>query len=70
MSNKEDKKGSDSALSAAAKRLGEAGGSKGGRARAESLSPEERSEIARQGGLAKAAKAKQAIHKAKKRRKK
>lgn len=40
------------------KRMGKAGGLKGGPARAAALSPERRSEIARMGALARAAKIK------------
>lgn len=45
-------------LSEAAKTLGRAGGRIGGPARSKALTAEEREAIARQGGLAKAAKAK------------
>lgn len=47
-----------SSLSEAARQLGHAGGLVGGKARAEALSAEERSQIAKQGGLAKAARSK------------
>jgi hypothetical protein len=50
---KKDKKSSE--LSDAAAKLGAAGGKVGGKKRAEVLSAEERSAIARKGGLAKAA---------------
>lgn len=67
MSESKNKKGkhSDSSLSESARRLGEVGGRKGGPARAKALSAEERSAIAREGGKAKAAKAKTLAKKAK-----
>lgn len=57
-------------LSEAARKLGERGGKIGGPARSRSLSAEERSAIAKQGGLARAAKLKAVKSKAKKRKKK
>jgi hypothetical protein len=52
-------------LSEAAKTLGHAGGVRGGPARSKALTAEEREAIARQGGLAKAAKKKAVTRKLK-----
>jgi len=53
-----DKKKTSTDLTEAAKKLGHAGGVKGGPARAKALTAEEREAIARMGGKARAAKAK------------
>ncbi len=55
---KEKKIKKNNELSSAGATLGRAGGKVGGKARAEALTAAERSAIAKQGGLAKAAKAK------------
>lgn len=60
----------DNELSEAGRRLGRKGGRIGGPKRAEVLSAEERSEIARKGGLAKSAKSKSVKDRIKKRKKK
>jgi hypothetical protein len=62
----EEKKNNE--LSNAAKIMGAKGGVKGGRRRAEVLSPQERSEIAAMGGRSKAAKSKKLKSKLKKKK--